>query len=65
MLAKVRRPSSTPVGHFEIGRQQDHVGGGLCDAGRALDRQPDVSGLQYRCVVDAVAEEADDLAARV
>ena len=47
--------------HLEIGRQQDHVGRGLRDAGGAVDRQPDIGDLQRRRVVDAVAEKADDL----
>ena len=47
MLAKVRRPSSTPVGHdAEIRVEQDHVGRGLRDAGGAVDRKADVGGLQ-------------------
>ena len=63
ILAKVRRPSSTPSATTSRSeREQDHVGGSLRHAGRAFDREADIGGLQGGRVVDAVAEEADNRA---
>ena len=66
MLAKVRRPSSTPSATTSRSeREQDHVGGGLRHAGGAVDREADIGRLERRRIVDAVAEEADDVAPRL
>ena len=60
VLAKMRRPSATPVGqHAEVLLQQHHVGGVLGDVGGGVHRDADVGGVQGQRVVDAVAEEAD------
>ena len=48
--------------YLQIGGEQDHVGGSLRHAGRAVDRKADIRDLQRRRVVDAVAQEADDRA---
>ena len=59
VLAKMRRPSATPVGeHPEVLLQQHHVGGVLGDVGGGVHRDPDVGRVQGQRVVDAVAEEA-------
>ncbi len=64
VLAKMRRPSATPVGeHVQVLFEQDYVGGVLGDVGGGVDRDADVGGVQRQRVVDAVAEEADGAAA--
>ena len=47
--------------HQQALLQQDDVGGLLGDVDRRIDRNADIGGLQRRAVVDAVAEEADDM----
>ena len=47
----------------QAGLEQDDVGGVARDVDGAGDRDADVGGVQRRRVVDAVAEEADDVAA--
>jgi hypothetical protein len=42
--------------------QQDQIGRGARDVGRAVDRNSDIGRVQRRRVVDAVAHEADDMA---
>ena len=60
VLAKVRRPSSTPVRkHVEIAAQQDDVGALAGDIHGLFDRDADVGRMQGRRIVDAVAEVAD------
>ncbi len=63
MLAKVRRPSSTPsCSTVQVVPQQDQVGRLLGHVDGGVDREADVGRVQRRRVVDAVAEVADDLA---
>ena len=65
MLPKVRRPSRTPsCSTSRSCSQQDHVGRLLGHVDRAVDRDADIGRVQRRRVVDAVAEIADDVAAR-
>ena len=42
--------------------QQDQIGRRARDIGGAIDRDPDIRGMQRRRIVDAVAHEADDVA---
>ena len=42
--------------------EQDQIGRRARDIGGAVDRDPDVGGVQRRRIVDAVAHEADDMA---
>ena len=42
--------------------EQDQIGRRARDIGGAIDRNPDIGGVQRRRVVDAVAHEADDMA---
>ena len=51
------------VQHRKVVLEQDDVGRLLGDVGGAVDRDADVGGVQRRRIVDAVAEEADDVAA--
>ena len=48
--------------HRKIVFEQDQIGGRTRDIGGAVDRDPDIGGVQRRRVVDAVAHEADDMA---
>ena len=59
VLAKIRRPSSTPFGeHAEIFVEQQHVGGVFGDIGGESTEIPTSAGEGER-VVDPVAEEGD------
>ena len=63
VLAKVRRPSSTPRRMTSrLPLEQHEIGGLAGDVDRGLDRQAGVGGVHGRRVVDAVAEEPDDVA---
>ena len=65
VLAKMRRPSTIPVGEdLEVLVEQHDVGGVLGHVGRGLHRDPDVRVVQGDSVVDAVAEEPDRRAQR-
>ena len=48
--------------HRKVVLEQDQVGGRARDIGGAIDRDPDIRGVQRRRIVDAVAHEADDMA---
>ena len=63
-LPKVRRPSRTPRSSTdEIGLEQDDVGRILGDIDGRIDGDADIGGMQGGRVIDAVAHEADDMAA--
>ena len=63
VLAKVRRPSSTPWrSTSRSGLQQHDVGALARHVHRLVDRDADIGGVQRRRVVDAVAEKADRVA---
>ena len=63
VLAKVRRPSSTPERSTSRSRlQQDDVGALAGDVHGLLDRDADIGRMQGRRIVDAVAEIADRVA---
>ena len=63
VLAKVRRPSSTPrAQHVQVAAEQDDVGALAGDVHRLLDRDADIGRMQGRRIVDAVAEIADRVA---
>ena len=65
MLAKVRRPSSTPSCNTrKITPQQDDVGSLLGDVNGGIDRKAHVGRMQRGCIVDAVAEVTDDVLTR-
>ena len=62
MLPNTLRPSITPfLEDQQALLEQDDVGRLLGDVDRGVDRDADVCGLQRRAVVDAVAEEPDDV----
>ena len=64
-LPNALRPSRMPACRTsQAALEQDDVGGVARDVDGAGDRDADVGGVQRRRVVDAVAEEADDVAAR-
>ena len=48
--------------HHQAAFEQDDVGRFLGDVDGGIDRNADVGGPQRRCIVDAVAHEADDVA---
>ena len=50
--------------HHQIFFQQNHVGGFLGDVHRGVHGNAHVGGAQRRGVVDAIAQEADDMAFR-
>ena len=63
-LPKVRRPSThAVVQHRQVGLEQDDVGRLLGDVHGRIDGDADIGGMQRGRVVDAVAEEADHMAA--
>ena len=63
VFANVRRPSSMPRRITSRSALQQHEVGGLPrDVDRLLHRQARVGGVHRRRVVDAVAQEADDVA---
>ena len=60
VLAKVRRPSSTPERNTSRSRlEQDDVGAFAGDVHGRLDRDADIGRMQGRRIVDAVAEISD------
>ena len=66
MLANVRRPSSTPsCSTLQVVLEQDHVRRLLGHVHGCIDRQADIRRVQRRRIVDAVAEVADHVAARL
>ena len=63
VLAKVRRPSSTPLRSTSRSRlQQDDVGALAGDIDGLFDRDADIGRMQRRRIVDAVAQIADRVA---
>ena len=48
--------------HRKVVLEQDQIGSRARDIGGAVDRDPDIRGVQRRRIVDAVAHEADDMA---
>ena len=63
VLAKVLRPFlDAAADHVEVALEQHEVGGLARDVDGLLDRQAGVGRVHRRRVVDAVAEEADDVA---
>src|SRR5471032_3046488 len=62
MLPKVSRPFNTPSSSTIRLFSQDDIGRLFGNVGAAVDRNPDVSIAQCRCVVNAIAEESDGMA---
>ena len=59
----VLRPCDHGLAHHrKVVLEQDQIGGRARDIGGAVDRNPDIRGMQRRRIVDAVAHEADDMA---
>ena len=61
-LAKVTRPSSTPRRRTSNpGSKQDEVGRFAGDVHGPFDGDPDIGVVEGRCVIDAIAQVADDV----
>src|SRR5581483_4973282 len=63
VLAKVRRPSTTPWPRTARSRSSSTMSAVSRDVDRLIDRDADVGDVQRRCIVDAVAQECHDMIA--